>query len=184
MFYQRRPWIKRLWLKAALQLLKLLNKLVGAAYFLLYNESDKKHLRSLILFRLLTGRYYWRKLLDMWLEMNWLRYSLSISRAWYCLHGFELQCKALIFCLSGSPWNRGWGYRPRPQCLLIFRIQKVQKWEKVPTVGTFPTADNALVAPFRLEIALDHTLLAYLSKMPMLTETAPGHHATIFCLRI
>ncbi len=50
--------------------------------------------------------------------------------------------------------------------------------------STFPTADNALVAPFRLEIALDHTLLACLSKMPTLTETAPGHHATIFCLRI
>jgi len=82
-------------------------------------------------------------------------------------------------------WNlleQGMGLQA--QCLLIFRIQKVQKWEKVPTVGTFPTADNAFVPPFRLEIALDHTLLACLSKMPMLTETAPSHHATIFCLRI
>ncbi|CAK9265635.1 unnamed protein product [Sphagnum jensenii] len=84
--------------------------------------------------------------------------------------------------VAGDELIEGMGLQA--QCLLIFRIQKVQKWEKVPTVGTFPTADNALVAPFRLEIALDHTLLACLSKMPMVTETAPDHHATIFCLRI
>jgi hypothetical protein len=86
------------------------------------------------------------------------------------------------FLPQWNPLEQGMGLQA--PMLLIFRIQKVKKWEKVPTVGTFPAANSALVAPFRLEITLDHTLLACLSKMPMLTETAPGHHATIFCLRI
>ncbi len=59
-----------------------------------------------------------------------------IHRAWYCLHGFELQCKALIFCLSGTPWNRGWGCRP--QCYWFSEFRKYKSGRRCQQLAPSP----------------------------------------------